>query len=111
MTLIRIGVLVVSLILVGCSDMPLMLHEEVLKNQELALQEYLQENAILEEPIILNNVNQYHVESDTFVGLIKFKFNNSKKVQSIACTSIKQPIGETVFGIFHNYTYTIFCGL
>jgi hypothetical protein len=78
-------ILLLCLFLVGCSDDAIT--PETIKQMQIdALREYLTENAVLSEPIIIDNIIGNDIEN--YHGIIKFKTPGTKKIQKVLCTGV-----------------------
>lgn len=99
----------ITLLLVGCVDKDHYYEnqEQWKKHQVSALTEYLKENAILEKPTIISNYIQFSNHDKEFRGVIKYKFAESKRVQTVKCYTIRQLTHEWS----KEYTYNFFCGV
>lgn len=94
--------------LVGCSSTITENKSDLQKMQVSALKEYLSDNAILAEPIIIENT----VSSDLtdFKGIVKFKIEGNKRTQTIKCFGIVEESDIQIIPLLTRKKLNIFCG-
>lgn len=100
--------ILLCLLLVGCSSAVTESKVDLQKMQISALKEYLADNAILAEPIIVENT----VSSDLadFKGIVKFKIEGSKRTQTIKCFGIVEESDIQIIPLLTRKKLNIFCG-
>lgn len=78
-------ILLLCLFLVGCSDEKI--NPENIKEMQIdALKEYLENNATLSDPIIVENIIGSDIEK--YHGIVKFKIPGTKRTQKVLCTGV-----------------------
>lgn len=100
--------ILLCLLLVGCSSAVTESKVDLQKMQISALKEYLADNAILAEPIIVENT----VSSDLtdFKGIVKFKIEGNKRTQTIKCFGIVEESDIQIIPLLTRKKLNIFCG-
>lgn len=70
----------------GCNTAEKLDAEVIKELQVEALKEYLQDNAVLADPIIIDNIISDNL--DEYRGIVKFKIPGTKRTQKVLCTGV-----------------------
>lgn len=94
--------------LVGCSSSITVNKSDLQKMQVSALKEYLSDNAVLAEPIIIENT--VSADLTDFKGIVKFKIEGNKRTQTIKCFGIVEESDIQIIPLLTRKKLNIFCG-
>jgi hypothetical protein len=96
-----------ALFLVGCSTHVTENKSSLQELQASALKEYLLDNAVLSDPIIIENT----VSSDLndYKGVVRFKIEGVKRTQTVKCFGIMQDSDMKIIPLISKQKLNIFC--
>lgn len=100
-------VILTLLLLTGCSSTISESKSSLQNLQVSALKEYLTNNAVLSDPIIIENI----VSSDVndYKGIVKFKIDGTKRIQTVKCFGIIQDSDIQLIPLMTKRKLNIFC--